>query len=370
MLSRVANSLFWMARYIERAENIARFLEVNQHMALSVTVPIEQQWKPLVETSGEVEDFAARYGTPTAENVKRFLICDLESPNSILSCLEKARENARTVRETISQPMWEEINTFYLKLRDEDCHPNRQRQTLSNPDDLLKWIRRRSHTIHGMTNATMTHDEAFHIARLGRLLERADKTSRILDVKYYILLPGGRRGVGSPRDAVQWAALLKSASALQMYRREHGRIDPTDVAAFLLLDRHFPRSVRSCLIEAEHSLHKVTGKPLGEFSNRSEQLLGQLRAKLDFEDIKTMIREGLHETIDDLQQRINEIGRAVHVDLFALREEREAIRRAAEEREAAEEQEADERREATQAAQAIETETMTQRLGSMSQSLG
>ena len=328
MLSRVANSIFWMTRYIERAENTARFLDVNLNMSLdTMNVDIGEQWMPLVETSGDKELFIERYGEATAESVKRFLICDPDYPNSIASCVRSARENARTVRETISQPMWEEINKFFLMVQ-QACTADAQDQTLSNPSELLREVRRTSHTIHGLTNATMTHDDAFHVARLGRLLERADKTSRILDVKYYILLPGGKYDVGSPLDSIQWAALLKSASALHMYRRQHGSIDPNVVAEFLLLDRHFPRSVRSCLIEAQHSLHRITGSPLGEYSNRPEQLLGKLRSELDFTDYETILDEGMHESIDRLQRRINEVGVAIHDEFFALRFDQSAMPKA------------------------------------------
>ena len=321
MLSRVADSVFWMTRYIERAENIARFLEVNQHLSLDASMTLDQQWKPLVETTGDLEAFTELYGEPSGDAVKRFLICDTQYGNSIQSCLVAARENARTVREVISQPMFEEINKFYLLVKKRACGENEAR-TLETPAEFLKEVRRSSHTIHGLTNATMTHDEAFHVARLGRLLERADKTSRILDVKYFILLPHGKFDVGTSLDSIQWGALLKSASALHMYRRQHGRIHPPMVASFLLLARHVPRSVRSCLIEAEDSLHKITGIPLGSFKHRSEQLLGQLRSELDFIDFKTIYDMGLHEFIDKLQNRINEIGEAIYEDFFALRPER------------------------------------------------
>ena len=348
MLSRVANSIFWMTRYIERAENTARFLEVNQNLSLDTSGAIDQQWMPLIETSGDKELFEERYGEATARAVKQFLICDEQYPNSILSCVRAARENARTVRETISQPMWEEVNKFYLFLQDEACEESKQAATLDNPAEMLKEVRRTSHTIHGLTNATMTHDDAFHVARLGRLLERAEKTSRILDVKYYILLPGGKDDVGSPLDSIQWAALLKSASALHMYRRRHGRIDPNTVAEFLLLDRQFPRSVRSCLVEAEESLHKITGSPMGEFSNRPEQLLGRLRSELDFTDYATFQKPGMHEAIDSLQTRINEIGDAIHNEFFAMHHERVAERNG----------------------QPAKRPPMTQSMGSMSQSIG
>jgi uncharacterized alpha-E superfamily protein len=170
----------------------------------------------------------------------------------------------------------------------------------------------------GVTDATMTHGEAWHFCRLGRLIERADKTSRILDVKYFILLPSPE-DVGTPLDDVQWSALLRSASALEMYRQRHGQITPSRVVEFLVLDKEFPRAVLYCLTKANESLHKITGAALGGFSNQPEQGLGQLRAELAYTRADDIIRRGLHEFVDDLQRRLNYVGDTVHDAFFAMR---------------------------------------------------
>src|ERR1044071_2229871 len=220
MLSRVADSIYWMGRYVERAENVARFIDVNLQLMLDSSLgQIEQQWRPLVSTTGDNEDFEKRYREATQRNVIRFLTFDAENPNSILSCIRAARENARSVREIISSEMWLQLNKFYLMVTSaaEDPHG------LDSPAQFFDEVKLASHLFTGITDATMTHGEAWHFSRLARKLERADKTSRILDVKYFILLRTVEE-VGTPFDDIQWAAVLRSASAFEMYRKRHGRI--------------------------------------------------------------------------------------------------------------------------------------------------
>jgi uncharacterized alpha-E superfamily protein len=294
-----------MARYVERAENVARFIDVNHNLTLDLGEELGDQWAPLVYTTGDQEKFFRRYEAATRENVLRFLTFDTENPNSILSCLSHARENARTAREIISSDMWEELNCFYLLVREA------VREGTPCDYDFFSRIKRASHLLIGTTDSTMSHGEAWHFARMGRLLERADKTSRILDVKYFILLPKAT-DVGTTLDVTQWSALLRSTSALEMYRRSHGRIAPPRVIDFLLLDRQFPRSVRYCVGGAEDSLHSITGTPDGMFGNRAEQELGRLRSSLDFTSIEDIIKTGLHEFIDEVQGRLNNTGEAIY----------------------------------------------------------
>jgi len=170
----------------------------------------------------------------------------------------------------------------------------------------------------GVTDATMTHGEGWHFCRLGRSIERADKTSRILDVKYFILLPSPE-DVGTPYDDIQWSALLRSASALEMYRQRHGRLQPASVVQFLVLDREFPRAVLYCLTKANESLHAISGSAVGGFANRAEQQLGRLRSELAYTSAAQIIHRGLHEFVDNLQQRLNEIGTALSDVFFAQR---------------------------------------------------
>lgn len=314
MLSRVAESVFWMMRYIERAENVARFIDVNLNLTLDLGESIDEQWAPLVYTTGDHDAFRAKHGTPTRENVLEFLTFDRENRNSILSCLHTARENARTIRENLPSILWEEINKFYLFVRGAATGGTVEHR----PSEFLEEVKLASHLILGITDSTMSHGEAWHFARMGRLLERTDKTSRILDVKYFILLPSAAE-VGTPLDVIQWSALLKSASALEMYRKSRGRITPAHVADFLILDREFPRAMHFCLIKAEESLHCITGSAEGTFQNSAEQQLGRLRSEFDFAHMDDIILEGLHEFVDRFQGKLNLVDDAIFETFFANR---------------------------------------------------
>ena len=314
MLSRVASAVYWMNRYIERAENYARFIEVNLHLTPDLPKGTIEQWDPLVATTGDQDTFTQRYGKATRTSVVDFLVADSSNPNSILSCVLAARENARSVRETISTDMWEHVNRFYLVVREAiPCLSSTQ--ALQN---FLAEVKATSQLLLGVTDATMSHGEGWHFARLGRLLERADKTSRILDVKYFILLPTASE-VGTPLDIIQWSALLKSASALEMYGRRFGRITPEGVAEFLIRDPIFPRAIRYCLIKAEDSLHVVSGSELRAYHNIAEKRLGRLRADLDFMELAEGITRSLHEFLDDLQAHLNRVDDAIFETFFALR---------------------------------------------------
>lgn len=314
MLSRVASSIYWLNRYIERAENYARFIEVNLNLSLDLPRGTTEQWDPLVATTGDHEGFANRYGKVTKEAVIRFLITDVANPNSILSCLTAARENARSVREVISTDMWEQVNRFYLMVRAAASKglPGQNLHTL------LADVKANSHLFLGITDATMSHGEGWHFARLGRLLERADKTSRILDVKYYILLPTVTE-VGTPFDIIQWSALLKSASALEMYCKQHGCITPNPVVEFLILNPNFPRAIRYCLIKAEDSLRAIAGSESDRHNNLAEKRLGRLRSEMDYVDMAEILSGGLHEFLDGFQYKLNRTDDAIYETFFALR---------------------------------------------------
>lgn len=314
MLSRVADSVFWMSRYLERAENVARFVEVNHHLSLDLGGGLREQWEPLVATTGDHELFREHYEVPTQAAVLKFLTFDERNPNSILMCLRAARENARTVRDIITGAVWEEINKFYLLVR----HAAHDASLLDMPYDFFQQVKRSSQLIVGAASATMLRDESWYFADVGRLIERADKTSRILDVKYFILLPKVV-DVGTPLDSIQWGALLKSAGALEMYRRNRGRISAREVVDFLLFERQFPRSVRFCLARAEEALRAVTGTARSMYVNEAERRLGRLRSEFDFSLVDDVIDGGLHEYIDGFQSRLNDLGAAISEAFFEYR---------------------------------------------------
>src|SRR6266566_8386077 len=278
---------------MERAENVARFIDVNLQMMLDLPSGSNQQWRPLVSITGDDSVFATRYAVASRENVIKFLALDAENPNSIISCLRVARENSRTVREAISSEMWEQVNTSYLAV-------NAAASSLAlihSPYSFFNEVKKASQLFDGVAEATMLHGEGWHFYRMGRLVERADKTSRLLDVKYYILLPSVT-DVGTPMDDIQWAAVLRSASALEMYRKRHGRISPKGVVEFLLLDREFPRAVHFSLLAARDSLHAISGTPAGTFRHAPEKSLGQLCSELSFTSVDEIINSGLHEYLD------------------------------------------------------------------------
>ena len=313
MLSRVAESIYWMSRYIERAENVARFVDVNLNLSLDQPVGSRQQWGPLVDTTGDREEFQRRFGAATEKNVIRFLTFDTENTNSIMSCLRKARENARSVREVISSEMWEQVNKFYLMVN--AAAP--KKGALSDPSEFFNAVKTSSQLFAAVSDATMTHNEGWHFQQLGRDLERADKTSRLLDVKYFLLLPAAA-DVGTTADDIQWAAVLRSASAFEMYRKRHGRLQPEHVVEFLLLDAYFPRAIQFCLMQARASVHAVSGTTVGMFRNPAERLLGELCSELAYARVLDVIRGGLHEYLDQLQSKINAVSDGIHDTFFAV----------------------------------------------------
>ena len=310
MLSRVANSMYWLNRYIERAENVARFIDANYHMTLDIPDIANDQWQPLINTTGDHELFKKLYGEATRENAIEFLVFDRNNPNSIFSCVRAARENARSVREYISSEMWEQLNTFYLMINNAA-----KEVSMDLPHQFFVDIMTASHAFIGITESTMNHGEGWHFGRMGRMLERADKTSRLLDVKYFILLPSVDY-IGSSYDNILWGALLRSASAFEMYRKRHGRIDPKKIVDFLLLDANFPRAVHYCIVTAMISMNNITGSPRGAFTNKAEQSLGRLLSEFNFASLEEIFENGLHEYLDSTQTRINSVGAAIQGDFF------------------------------------------------------
>jgi uncharacterized alpha-E superfamily protein len=332
MLSRVADAIYWASRYVERAENVARFIDVSLNLMLESSAHGERDWASLVHTSGDQEFFEKKYGRATAESVTQFLTFDEEYSSSILSSVGRARENARSVRDIISREMWQELNEFYLMVV-QSARPGVQ------PEDLIEFcarVKRAGIYFEGVTNATLSRGEAFHFAHLGRMLERADKTSRILDVKYFLLQPAkavsgqpqaqaqsqsqaqtqAQNAVGSNVDQIGWTTLLNSASALQMYRQIRHVTTPEAVSEFLLLDRNFPRSILRCVRRAQESLHSISGSPLGSFQSEGERLLGRLRSELDYAKIDEIMEQGLHQYVDALQGQLNDAGAAIQQQFF------------------------------------------------------
>ncbi|MBI1369607.1 MAG: alpha-E domain-containing protein [Planctomycetes bacterium] len=311
MLSRVADSIYWMSRYIERAENLARMIDA--HLTLVNDLSHEEQWMPLVAITGDDAVFKKMYGEPERDAVIEFLTFNTDYPNSIVSTVRAARENARSVRETITAQMWEQLNEFYLMV----TGPDARRQVDRDPYGFYQMVKLASHLFLGVTDSTMTHNEGWHFGKMGRLMERADKTSRILDVKYFLLLPSPSH-VGTPMDDAQWASLLHSINGFEMYRQQHGTINPLRVAEFLILDRRFPRAIRHCIEQARLSLYEISGTRREEYTNEAERRFSRLVSELSYARIEQVVSGGLHEFLDSFQTKLNAVGHAIHETFFAL----------------------------------------------------
>ena len=316
MLSRVANSLFWLGRYAERAENYARFIDVNINLMLDLPPGMKEQWKPLVKTTGDYEHYLSKHKDFSRESAIHFLAFDRENANSIISSIQFARENARIVRENLANETWQNLNDLYHYVN------NSLKRKVWLKEDASKFfqkVKQGVQLLYGLSYNTAPRMQGWYFSQIGQLLERADKTSRILDVKYHTLLPSVEE-VGSPLDFLHWAALLKSVSGFNAYRKCYGKIEPASIVEYLVLDKYFPRSILYCLTTAELNLHEISGSAgRSGYSNPAEKALGNLRSQLEFADVNDVINFGLHEYMDQLQAKLNEISGAIHNQYFKIR---------------------------------------------------
>lgn len=300
-----------MSRYIERAETNARLLNVNMALMLDLQdadeMSVKRHWEPVLATLEDQELYNKLYDSLTAENVMEFVTFEKQNPNSVLSAVSAARENARTVREQISSEMWERLNKLYLYLRSEEAR-NDFRHT---PHDFFRSIVDGSHLFQGITDATMTHGDGWDFIQVGKFLERADSTSRVLDIKYHILLPQGEP-VGGTVDLTQWMAVLRSCSAVEAYLKIRvGRVSAWHVAEFLILHPTFPRSIRYSVDHLDRAIHRISGSGIAGFHNEAERLCGRLRANLDYSTIDGVFQVGLHQYLDSTQMRLTEISNSL-----------------------------------------------------------
>ncbi|MFP3873227.1 MAG: alpha-E domain-containing protein [Thiohalophilus sp.] len=291
MLSRVASNIYWMARYIERAENTARLVNVNSNLLLDLPKRVRLGWEPIIDILGNHDLFYQRHDTADERHVVRFMVSEQANPGSILSCLRMARENARTIRDIIPREAWEQINQNHLLAREEATGSLGRRKR----DDFLRHIILGAQTVTGMLAGTMTHDEGYDFLRMGRNLERADMTTRIVDVRSASLLPEMSEDL-SPFENIQWVSVLKSLTAYQMYRREMRiRVRRPDVLRFLLQERRFPRAFYHSTCEVENCLQHLphNDKPMKILTRLQKKVLG---AKLE-----QLQQEELHGFVDILQ---------------------------------------------------------------------
>jgi uncharacterized alpha-E superfamily protein len=319
VLSRTADHLFWMARYIERAENTARMLDVNLSTSLlpQSAQASERGWRALLSISELTEEFDERYPVVSPRDVMDFMVRDAGNSSSICACLQAARENARAVRGSLTTEVWETHNDTWLDLQRKlaDGTPER------DPQSFFEWVKFRSHLSRGVTIGTMLKDEAFYFVRLGTFLERADNTARLIDVKYHGLgdEPADLRGradpesVDHPPDFYHWAAVLRSVSAFETYRKVYRDvITPSRVAELLILRGDMPRSLASCLNEVSINLEMVRNSR----SDETERRAGLLRAELRYGRIEDILARGLHRYLTEFLERINDLGERVSEDFL------------------------------------------------------
>ncbi|QZH75568.1 MAG: alpha-E domain-containing protein [Erythrobacter sp.] len=309
MLGRVANGIFWMYRYLERAENTARLLEAGHRMTLTRRSDTAvQEWRSVLTTLGLRRAYEATYDDYAGAHVCDFVLRSKNNPESVLSMVERARINARACRSAITLEVWEAINEGWMTLRDLLARPVRE----SNLNLALGAIRRESTLARGATHGSMLRNETYCFARLGTFLERADNTSRILDVKYYLLLPS-LSYVGTPLDTGQWDNVLRSLSAERAYRwLNAGRMDARSIADFLILDKRFPRSLVFCYAAARENLTELAR--LHGAEGQAHECMRAADLRLNDKTVEDVFEQGLHEFLIQFIAGNQELAGAIATD--------------------------------------------------------
>lgn len=315
MLSRTADHLFWLSRYIERAENTARMLDIAYQTSLQPqsAEESEQTWRSLVSISELNGLFAAKYSAINARNVMEFMVADESNLSSIFNCLRAARENARAVRGALTTEVWETMNQTWLEFR----RLLREGALARDPSQLFEWVKYRSHLSRGVTVGTMLQDEAFHFIRIGSFLERADNTARLLDVKFYRQeqTQSGVEDTGhdTARDFYYWSAVLRSVSGFEIYRKVYSNvIQPEKVAELLILRADMPRSLSHCMTRMQANLKRVANAQSAETLRR----VGRLEAELAFGRIDEILADGLHPFLDGFLAEVADLGVRISQDFL------------------------------------------------------
>jgi uncharacterized alpha-E superfamily protein len=310
LLSRYAEAIFWMARYVERAENLARILDVHESFARDSRGG--HDWTSIVDLYVSKDAFVARHEAATPEAALHFMVLDDTHPGSLVSIVKAARENARVLRPLISTEMWINLNTFYNRvraLRPDDVAEERLARTCQTVKESCQ-----THT--GITEGTFYRDEGWYFYQIGRLLERADQTTRLLDVKYHLLLPS-LEDVGTPLDISQWNALLRSAAGYHAFRRiQPSGMSPATVSHFLLFNPFFPRSLCACVESLDETLMRLRSFYGLKGGAAALELLDEMRAVLRDNTIETIMQRGLHEFLDWTQVRLIDVAGALGQDFF------------------------------------------------------
>lgn len=310
MLGRTASNLFWMSRYMERAENVARLTEVGHRLSLTPDVGsgYREDWQSTLAAAGCLDPFGAGLSRLTTEAAQKYLLFDRSNPSSVSACLEAARHNGRSVRTALTREVWEALNSTWIEFsgfRSGDVGPGKL-------PELLNWVRQRSALFRGAAQGTLLRDEGFHFIELGTFVERSDNTARILDVKYSVLLPTNE-AAGGERGIHQWETILRSVSAHRSYRHVYkDRYRPANVADFLIMRPEMPRSLRFCQDRIERALVSLAAMTGG--GEASLALSRETGEKLRSNTMKAIFRIGLHEFLTEFLIRTAEVADTAATD--------------------------------------------------------
>lgn len=310
MLGRSANGIFWLFRYLERAENTARLIEAGFRMALTRdSGAASEEWRSVLITLGMQRAYADRHGEEiTGPQVFNFVLRDRDNTASVLAMIEMARTNARMVRTGITREVWEAVNESWMKLKEVLARP----VTETRLGDVLDAIRRQATLVRGAMEGTMLRNDIYDFAGIGTFVERADNTARILDVKYYVLLPS-LSAVGSSLDNVQWENVLRSVAGERAYRwLNAGQMDPRGIASFLILDKRFPRSLAFCYAELSGHL-ACLAREYG-FETEAHAIQRASEARLSALTIEAIFEQGLHQFIGEFLACNNRLAQQIQRD--------------------------------------------------------
>ena len=324
MLARDADSMYWMSRYVERSDHVARLLLVNSNLLMDVgeLAPTlqQRQWQSVLtvfrlESPPPPDGAAGGSGAsaaPLGSRVAQYMVFDRDNANSLINCLTRARENARAIRENISAEMWESLNTAYWSIRSDDARARFE----ESPDDFYRQVMLSSMLFQGLTDQTQPHDQGWQFTQLGKYLERVDVTCRIIETKFSILRSADNLLAGAMRN-IHWMAVLRSCCSIEAYRRQHiGDMDPLTVASYLILDRTFPRSIRFAIEKAHDAIAAIRAEVNPLAIDAAERVLGRLKTQLEYAEVNEILSEGLPAYLAKIQSLVAEAGFAVQTAYF------------------------------------------------------
>lgn len=311
MLSRTASNLFWLGRHMERAETASRLFEVGARITLlpNTAEGYQNEWQSLLRATGVADSYAQRYGDVTEENMEKFMIFDRDNPSSVASCMHDARESGRIVRTALTSRVWDALNVSWQEMR--AMKPGQE-----DAADLADFVARHAATVHGAIDGTQLRNDGFHFMKLGYALERADSTARVLDVKYFVLLPRVEF-VGSGLDSYQWQVILRALSAHRAFHWAYGEdVSAGRVAHFLIQNSESPRSLMTSVLEALSHLDALVRRYGEDVPHSARDRAQALADRLGSTDIEDIFDEGLHEFLSDFIREIGEIANCVQADYF------------------------------------------------------